>query len=133
MEDYFNSKKYIILLVIVCVLFTIMTVKVFEYMPKRLETQTTEEYTPKVSINDSQQKDEEDDTQDDEDIDDGEDNTDDDSDDESADENDDAEDTNYNNHKSGHIDFMRSSYPDIKELDEIPAPKGTNEEKIEAH
>lgn len=129
MEDYFNSKKYIILLVIVCLLFTIMTIKVFEYMPKRLETQATEEYTPKVSENDTKQVDEEND-----DTTNTEDSVTDDDEDENTDDSDyDNNETNYNNnHKSGHIDFMSSSYPDIKNLEEIAAPKGTFEERIEA-
>ena len=128
-SNYFNSKKYIILLVIVCSLFAILTAKVFDYMPQPVDNQEYNRYYPsslKTELknqNNEQINDEE--SLADEDADEDEDDEDDDDEDNIEDEQED----NYNQHqKSGHIDFM----PKTTEFDEIPAPKGAVEEVINA-
>ena len=134
MEEYFNSKKYIILLVVVCILFTIMTVKVFEYMPKPLNNQEAEEYSPQFinNKNDSEYNNEQDENTYAENSDDEEYNEEEDDDEDEDDDKDSS--VEEKQQKSGHIDFMpKSSYQNLNDLEEIPAPKGTNEEKIQAY
>ena len=132
MDNFFDSKKYIILLIIVCLLFTIMTVKFFDYIPKPLNNQELEEYQP---YNQNSEQDEQinnvsesvedfsDDDQDDEDEDEDE-----------NDENDENENAEGINEKSGHIDYMpQSSFNNNVDFVEIPAPNGTNEETIQVY
>ena len=129
MQEYFNSKKYIILLLVVFILFTIMTLKVFEYAPKPSNEMEQEIYNPKdysSEYKEGSAKNAQTTMQDDE-----SDNEESDNDDESNE--DEAAKANYDKkHKKGHIDFMPKSYPDINKFDEIPAPKGSSEEEINA-
>ena len=120
MEEYFNSKKYIILLVIICLLFTIMVAKIFDYMPKQINNQDYEGYTPvfNTGINGSQLRGQFSDEQIRESY-------------ENEDEDNNSEEENTaENERTGHIQYLPKSYPDMNNFEEIPAPKGTVEEEI---
>jgi len=129
MQEYFNSKKYIILLLVVFILFTIMTIKVFEYAPKPENKMEQEIYNPQDysseykgnSTTNAQTalQDEESDNEE--------------SDNDDENNEDEAVKIIYDRkHKRGHIDFMPKSYPDINKFDEITAPEGSSEEEIKA-
>ncbi len=130
MEEYFNSKKYIILLVIICLLFTIMVAKIFDYMPKQINNQDYEGYTPvfNTGINGSQLRGQFSDEQIRESYE-NEDTDDDDEENEDEDNNSEEENT-AENERTGHIQYLPKSYPDMNNFEEIPAPKGTVEEEI---
>jgi len=104
----FNSKKYIILLVIICVLFFIFTLKIFEYMPSHVVEQADGDISQTQNINSPAHTEQQ----------------------ETAEEEDDSYDEQK--HKKGHIDFMpkESDYDTEVELDEVPVPKGAKEDKI---
>ena len=121
----------IILLIIVCILFAILIIKFFDYLPEPDNIPPTEYSTEKPSVDNTENS-----------INESSNNTDAESEDEEDEEDDDevenddtSEDENIadDNHKSGHIDFEKKSYPDINKLDEIPAPKGSNEEIIQTY
>lgn len=122
--DYnsFNSKKYIILVVIICILFAILTIKAFDYLPESDSNRA--DYSNRagnhvVDVTDREVAESADDVDDSDD-------------DNNEDDDSEQEDSEYNEqHKSGHIDFMpKSYYENSIELDEIPAPKGTVEEEV---
>ncbi len=117
----FNSKKYLILLVIVCSLFTIMTIKAFEYMPKRLSPSEIESMEESYNQNHAGAE---------------VNNTDDNADaeaDEDEEEEEEEEEVQHSKvdprHKKGHIDFTRG-YDIEPEFDEIKAPKGAVNEEL---
>ena len=123
MDNYFNSKKYIILLVVVCVLFAILIIKFFDYLPQPDNIPPSGYSTQETSINDDNNA-----------VNDPSDNEE--ADNEEEDEEEDTSDDDDNiddNHKTGHIDFERKSYPDVNNFEEIPAPKGSNEEIIQTY
>lgn len=124
MDNYFNSKKYIILLVVVCILFAILIIKIFDYLPKPDNIPPSGYTTEKTSVNNTDDA-----------VNESYDNEDADSDEEDEDDDDTSEDDDNidDNHKSGHIDFEQKSYPDINNFEEIPAPKGSNEEIIQTY
>ena len=137
-SNYFNSKKYIILLIVICALLAILTAKVFEYMPqevndglqgynpqtyqKNLSTPADEQFNS--DSNTIQSDSSENDAYDNEDEDEDED-----------EETDDNNTTDYINndeqHKSGHIDFMPPA-DNKMDFEEIEAPEGTIEHIIYA-
>ena len=127
MEEYFNSKKYIILLVIVCLLFTIMITKIFDYLPKPIDNEELNSYSQSsyknIDINSQNYNQEtiqdEEATVDEENEEEEE--------EEEEEEVDNTEEVDLK-HKSGHIDFYQNS----NNFEEIPAPKGSAEEIIEA-
>ncbi len=127
-ED-FNSKKYMILLALMCILLLIMTIKVFDYMPQPIkETELNPQNYEQVSNSEGQTVSENvqnDEAAEEDDEDEG--------DDEEEDNSEDETDSSYdNNHKHGHIDYMPSPSYKMMDLEEIPAPKGTVEEEINA-
>ncbi len=123
MDNYFNSKKYIILLVIVCILFAILIIKFFDYLPEPDNIPPTGHSIRESSVINTDDA-----------VNDSSDNEDAESENEEEDEDDASEEDNIDeNHKTGHIDFERKSYPDINNLEEIPAPKGSNEEIIQTY
>lgn len=130
MEEYFNSKKYIILLVIICLLFTIMVAKIFDYMPKQINNQDYEGYTPVFSngVSGSQFRGQFSDEQVREYYENENAEAEDEDDEEEA--NNTEEENTADNSRSGHIEYLPKSYPDINNFEEIPAPKGTVEEEI---
>ena len=110
----FSSKKYLALMVLVCIIFVIIIVKAYDYLPDK----SVENYnnpminTQAQNINNTQNF--------------SQDNT-----------NNQTSnlDQNYdpNRHKSGHIDYMHNetrSY-NKNDFEEINAPKGTNEDNIQ--
>ena len=118
----FNSQKYLILLILICLLFAILTIKAFEYMPKPADTYG--EYNTKYQVptgeqlksdnnmvnnENSELQEEDEDTDEDED--------------------EDSEEDNNTNQKSGHIDYSQPS-TSSNDFIEIPAPPGTVEEEI---
>jgi len=116
-KDYFNSRKYIILLIIVCILFTIIILKAFDYMPKPIDNSEYNGYNQSILNNNINNEQSEENTNDeDENLNSDDDDNDDDNDEDNADEQD----------KSGHIDFIKET----TEFEEIQAPKGTVEEEI---
>ena len=132
MDEFFNSKKYIILLVIVCLLFTIITAKVFDYMPKPVNNQEYDGYIPYGNLNNNSTFS---DTQIEKSFSANLNNEEDESDEDSQEDEDEDDDTSVDDdmHRSGHIDFMPpSAYQNTNDFVEIPAPKGSNEDNIQA-
>ena len=119
MDEYFNSKKYVILLIIVCLLFAMLILKSFDYLPKPDNIPPAQYSTEESSVNYTKDSDKENNAN----RDDSDDNN------TSADEND--YDDDY--HKSGHIDFEKNAYPDKDNFEEFPAPKGINEETVQTY
>ena len=132
-SNYFNSKKYIILLILICTLLAVLTAKVFDYIPQPPENNEYEGYYPHpareqllrapsdLTNNNNSTFDEtaSNDDEDDDDDDDEDDNT--------------ENNINDSQHKSGHIDYMpKSAYSNNDDFGEIPAPPGTVEEQINA-
>lgn len=125
-NNYFNSKKYMILLVLICLLFAILTMKAFEYMPKPAETYGDYNTQYRVPSGEQVQSDnnaynnenavseEEEEDTDDED-----------------EEDEDTEENTDKNQKSGHIDFSQPA-TSSNDFIEIPAPPGAVEEEINA-
>lgn len=125
----FYSNKYTILTAVMLVLLFVLTIRAFNYMPQPIDddklnykNETQQETVSQESENKIDEK-----SDDEEDTDEDEDDDDDDEEDDSTD----------NHHKHGHIDYMPApknytSDSRIMDIEEIPAPKGTNEEKINA-
>ena len=99
----FNSKKYMILLILICTLFTIFTIKIFDYMPKpeiivdNFNDEQVEGINSPAQGNNvvSNNKEE------------------------------DEEENEAKQHKKGHFDFMPKQVQDEEvEYDEIDAPPG---------
>lgn len=134
MDNFFNSKKYIILLIVVCLLFTIITVKVFDYMPKPVNNMEYNEYKTNFNndnddsmLNQTKESYANNNDDDEEEIDEDVDEND-------EDEYDDDDTTDNVQNRSGHVDFMpQSSNQNTIDFIEIPAPKGSDEEKIKAY
>ena len=126
------SNKYMILTAALLILLMVLTIKAFNYIPQPIDdklnyqNETQQETVNQESENKIDEKsDDEDDSEEDEEEDDDDVDT------------DDEDDETDNHHKHGHIDYMPApkSYTSesrIMDIDEIQAPKGTNEEKINA-
>ena len=105
----FNSKKYMILLVLICVLFAIFTIKIFDYMPKPVNEADDYNEEQVVDVNSPAQ----------------EDNI-------ASKKNEDEEDSEE--HKTGHFNFMpKQNHDEEGEYDEIDAPPGAVSEDIPAN
>lgn len=107
----FASNKYKILLIIICIIFLILVIKAFDYLPESIENVediNTQSYTESpMQISDDQN------TQ------------------EQEEQNDNTEDDNYSEeHKRGHIDFYteKDTTNRNENFVEIDAPVGTNED-----
>ena len=114
----FNSKKYTILLFLVCMGFLILTIKAFEYLPTRLSNDNENMQQPASNTNISTQIKA---------------NSDDENENDNEDENEDMDEEDPDKHKSGHIDFMpKTDNTDDAEMDfdEIQAPKGAINEDL---
>ena len=107
-----SSKKYILLLTLICIVFAIFTFKAFDYLPdKSVDSSTNINVKPKkiVSINTKENTSDDDENK------------------EKIDENDNQQD------KSGHIDFTNKDNTNsiqAKQLEEISTPKGVEEELV---
>jgi len=119
-SNYFNSKKYIILLILICILFVIITIKAFDYMPKPAETYG--EYNTQYPVS-SEQKLQTDNSN----FDNSEVSTDDGSDEDTDDEDEDEDNSSDNNEERTSFS-QKSSYSN--DFMEIPTPPGAVEEEI---
>lgn len=105
----FNSKKYFVLLAIVLIIFIIFIVKAFDYLPEQISNDGNVKETIVNNINSPAQIKTSNELRKDE---------------------SDTFDNNDEKHKHGHFDFMPKEDDEV-EIEDFPAPKGTNEEKIQ--
>lgn len=108
----FNSKKYVLLLFIVCTLFLILTIKAFDYLPVETPQQKINVETINTPAQSSVRVPTEGESKEEK-----------------------IKDEDSDRHKSGHIDFMKkenSTYNESDKFEEIEAPKGIIEEDFSA-
>lgn len=109
-EYYFNSKKYLFLLIIVCTLFLILVVKMFDYLPNYNDEDNNQVLTgnnAEQTIYKPEQK-------------------------EQADNNIKTSEEDLERHKSGHIDFFKqkNNQSEYNIVEEIQAPKSVVDEDL---
>lgn len=121
----YDTKKYIIILISVCIIFIILTTTAFDKMSKTLPNMPNEEYNgyyPNSVNNTEYQNNAGQNVIADEKY----------NNNEEIDKNENINSENDERHKSGHIDFMQDYSNKENNLEEIPAPLGTNEESIQS-